>query len=1168
MGAPTAQAYKRLVLTELVNAEVNLMLELRDTLLSLSTPKPHTPMLAVASVVTGMAAAAYGPSPAADAALALARQESSSSCGGGRGREPQQPHTGPDQGLEGLRLHPAWVRCPGGGGGSAPPRAGVVLFHRQPLSYRHSRAVALRSLGLLSHLDSAVTLVACSGRVVFQNAASRRYHGRLLGLPPSPDGAASGPVAPDGTPLRRALTAAEVPVPWAGDLASLLQGLRAAHLLQRLFSCELQSLEDSMLAAWASGRHWKRLLHVPPPAGAYGGQAGPYGALPQRVQQGLLWQPPPRAGSVANGGLAMAAGATVDMQGAGVVVGDGTDGLGSAKAAAVAIMKARASEPSPVSPSAARARAQPQSLPPPAGPSGAEMGPPAAEVHQDHIVLGVLEDDADARPSAHGTNDASDGVGEGASEGGGGGGGGAAAGERRSASAAAGAGTGASAQRVALAGPLWRTRSRSRALSPLSPKPAPAQVVASTLASQRSFLGSPSSSRLSLVAHAPAAQLPAAPQSQTQPLAAAQRQQLRGQQQKEELLSGSPDQQPALSLAADAVHFTRLPAGTISVTEPQLGHALFSGLLTPGDGEAGAALLPHGAPAVPAAGSGGGGGVRPALVTSLLQQLRSPRAVLSPSAAASDLREELVARSHSCDVAHLRLNRTARPRTAAPGGGGGDWPFGVSGGGGGGRPAIRRLATRTGLLEGGGGGGGGGDSGGGGGSGGSASLEPQQLQSRLAQDEWMEVTHVARSGSGVLVDATYDAAEHDQPADCAFAYSSYGDDVADGGASTQCASSGGGNTVGAGSAGGPPLPPALPPAGGPSLPSRSRSRGPSPLSPFWSLSPFSAPTHPHVAAAATAPESGHSGYSGASPPGHSGYSGASPPGHSRVSASAGVRSQPQPQPHPASRGAEPAALRLLAGFRRSHPAGEPPRRARRSSADADPASPSGPLAGPELLLLDEVGSAGLPSGGIRDASTGLSGGGAEGPRVETAAAATAAAAGSGRAPASAGGLMQQLRGPRALLMQAVAAAEREELIARSRSCDVAQMRLQRAGPRGRGAGLPGDACGRSAGLPGDGAAADYSGRSASRMPPSKAASSSVGHGWGVGGPDVHHWAPRLTQDGLLEVNDSAGEVDDPLQMSAWRAAMKVSFSRRNLQPALAGCSSSPTAGSPGALPTD
>lgn len=81
-----------------------------------------------------------------------------------------------------------------------------------------------------------------------------------------------------GPPLRRALTVLEPragtgglggmgqPGAWAGDLESLLRGMGAAHVVRRLFSCDLPRTAEDMLAAWASGRQWKRLLHVPPPA--------------------------------------------------------------------------------------------------------------------------------------------------------------------------------------------------------------------------------------------------------------------------------------------------------------------------------------------------------------------------------------------------------------------------------------------------------------------------------------------------------------------------------------------------------------------------------------------------------------------------------------------------------------------------------------------------------------------------------------------------------------------------------------------------------------------------------------------------------------------------------------------------------------------------------------
>ncbi len=58
-------------------------------------------------------------------------------------RKEDQPHgraTVAELGLEGLRLHPAWVvGGPCRSGALVERRPGVVLYHRQPLNWRHSR---------------------------------------------------------------------------------------------------------------------------------------------------------------------------------------------------------------------------------------------------------------------------------------------------------------------------------------------------------------------------------------------------------------------------------------------------------------------------------------------------------------------------------------------------------------------------------------------------------------------------------------------------------------------------------------------------------------------------------------------------------------------------------------------------------------------------------------------------------------------------------------------------------------------------------------------------------------------------------------------------------------------------------------------------------------------
>ncbi|GFR50063.1 hypothetical protein Agub_g12205 [Astrephomene gubernaculifera] len=297
MGATSPQAYYHLLFKEMANAETNLLLEVREAMRSLYGPTCHTPLLAVASVTAGLSAtpvqhpSCHQPVPRPPNVAAstyddggvvsdgFAESFSSNPDDFTYGHPYSQYRQSGFAGLEGLRLHPCWVYQSSHNTSPRHRRPGVILWHRQPLSWRHSRAVALRSLSLLSHLDSAVTLISSSGRVVYQNAASRRYHGHLLGRPQGPSATpqiigAGGSAGGDDSPAGVTLTGPDMPSPLAGEPGTPLRDLRVSYLLQRLFSCDVQHLADDMLRAWAAGRTWKRLLHVPPPVGPLHGSRG------------------------------------------------------------------------------------------------------------------------------------------------------------------------------------------------------------------------------------------------------------------------------------------------------------------------------------------------------------------------------------------------------------------------------------------------------------------------------------------------------------------------------------------------------------------------------------------------------------------------------------------------------------------------------------------------------------------------------------------------------------------------------------------------------------------------------------------------------------------------------------------------------------------------------
>ncbi len=366
LGAPTPQAYHRLVFDQLVSVEELLLVELRDVLLSLLDPSSqqdcYCPLIAVAGIgpVSNLSpeprahntgplcrscrrgAARGGDTTGSNACSSDGESDSSDNDdneGAQSGRActcnafNATAMTAAALGLEGLRLHPCWIEgaAPSaaaasasasasaapqpGASGTPSRRPGVILWHRQPLRWRHGRAVALRSLCMLTHLDHAVTLLSPAGRVLYQNTASRRYYGRLVGLPPSslqppppanndgsiglltggtalgsahchasaaqlpgpvaeeescegeePEAAADSScsgtsgVAPSQLQLRRALTVADPGMLWAGAPEALMQELSCCGLVRHLFSCDVPELVQDMLGSWATGRPWKHLL--------------------------------------------------------------------------------------------------------------------------------------------------------------------------------------------------------------------------------------------------------------------------------------------------------------------------------------------------------------------------------------------------------------------------------------------------------------------------------------------------------------------------------------------------------------------------------------------------------------------------------------------------------------------------------------------------------------------------------------------------------------------------------------------------------------------------------------------------------------------------------------------------------------------------------------------
>lgn len=359
LGTPTLQAYHRLVFDQLVSVEELLLVELRDVLLSLLDPSSqqgcYCPLIAVGGVGPGpnlwptphngtlcrscRRDAARGGYTGGNEASSSGGESDSGEDNNDQGTHPDRPctcnalnataMTAVALGLEGLRLHPCWIEdiapstastaaTASAAGQPASRRPGVILWHRQPLRWRHGRAVALRSLCMLTHLDHAVTLLSPAGRVLYQNTASRRYYGRLVGLPPSSLPAVPplpanndssigrltggtalgsahchasaaqlpGPVAEEescegeepggadaerscsgtsgGAPpqlqLRRALTVADPGMLWAGAPEALLRELSCCQLVRHLFSCDVPELVQDMLGSWATGKPWKHLL--------------------------------------------------------------------------------------------------------------------------------------------------------------------------------------------------------------------------------------------------------------------------------------------------------------------------------------------------------------------------------------------------------------------------------------------------------------------------------------------------------------------------------------------------------------------------------------------------------------------------------------------------------------------------------------------------------------------------------------------------------------------------------------------------------------------------------------------------------------------------------------------------------------------------------------------